>query len=178
MPSHQSHDISLNATSSCATSAQLISPSGQQCMECTCCHQHPLLQTIQCFLLVFSHPAAFAQNWDSFPSRVLWKKPSENCVPNENTRRGNSMQEANVLTAFNSLSVSGSCSEAVFLPQAVHQTLAPRVSHLLVSPRSQGSSPSQGKARSQLLACASWEMGLCSSHYLLFIDKAVTLDSF
>lgn len=88
------------------------------------------------------------------------------------------MQEANVLTAFNSLSVSGSCSEAVFLPQAVHQTLAPRVSHLLVSPRSQGSSPSQGKARSQLLACASWEMGLCSSHYLLFIDKAVTLDSF
>lgn len=64
------------------------------------------------------------------------------------------------------------------LPQAVHQTLAPRVSHFLAGPRSQGSSPSPGKARSQLLACASWEMGLCSSHYLLFIDKAVTLDSF
>lgn len=75
---------------------------------------------------------------------------------------------------LNSFQVALCCcsgSEAVLLPQAVHQTLAPRVSHFLAGPRSRGSCPSQGKARSQLLACASWEMGLCSSHYLLFIDK-------
>lgn len=77
----------------------------QQCMECTCCHQHPLLQTSQCFPLVFGHPAVFAQNWGSFPSRVLWNKPSEHCVPNGNIRRGNSMQEANYQPSSRFLSV-------------------------------------------------------------------------
>lgn len=48
---------------------------------------------------------------------------------------------------------------------------------LALGPRLHRDSPSQGRARSPLISHASWEMGLCSSHYLLFIDKAATLDS-
>lgn len=89
------------------------------------------------------------------------------------------MQAANVFTASKLFPVSGSLhGDRLAAPGCAQETLAPRVSGVPAGPRPRGSSPSQGRARSPLTACASREMGLCSSHYLLFIDKAVTLDSF
>lgn len=127
----------------------------------------------------FIHAAAFAQSWGSFLYGALRNKTSESCLPTGNIKGGNTAQAANIFTASKSFPVSGSLHrDCLTAPGCAQESLAPRVSYLLAGPRPRGSSPSQGRARPPLIACATREMGLCSSHYLLFIDKAVTLDSF